>query len=381
MTVYDRMPSVGRKFLMAGRGGLNLTHSEPLAAFIARYGTTADWLAPAIRAFPPEALRAWCEGLEQKTFIGTSGRVFPTEMKASPLLRAWLRRLQNLGVQFALRHDWQGWRDNALLFATPEGEEKQVIAAACLLALGGASWPRLGADGGWTKLLAAEGVPLTPLQPANCGFVVPWSEHFRQRFAGIPLKNITLTHNGTSRSGEAVITQQGLEGGAIYALGAALREDIIKHGSATLQIDILPHTTPEWLAQKLSAPRGSQSLSTYLRKAAGLAPVQIGLLRETLSAEALASPPARLAPQIKQIPIRLTATAGMARAISTAGGVPQAALDEHFMLRAKAGVFVAGEMLDWEAPTGGYLLQGCFSTGMAAAAGMSRFLANPKPAN
>lgn len=366
------MPSVGRKLLMAGRGGLNLTHSEPLAAFIARYGAAADWLAPAIRAFSPEALRAWCEALEQKTFVGSSGRVFPTEMKASPLLRAWLLRLQNLGVQFALRHDWQGWRDDALIFAAPSGE-KRVTADACLLALGGASWPRLGGDGGWTKILVAEGIPLTPLQPANCGFVVPWSEHFRQRFAGIPLKNITLTHNGTNRSGEAVITQQGLEGGAIYALGAALREDIIKHGSATLQIDILPHTTPEWLAQKLSAPRGSQSLSTYLRKATGLSPVQIGLLRETLTPEALASPPARLAPQIKQIPIRLTATAGMARAISTAGGVPQAALDEHFMLRAKPGVFVAGEMLDWEAPTGGYLLQGCFSTGIAAAKGIISF--------
>lgn len=372
VTVYDRMPSVGRKFLMAGRGGLNLTHSEPLAAFIARYGAAADWLAPAIRAFPPEALRAWCEALDQKTFVGSSGRVFPTEMKASPLLRAWLRRLQNLGVQFALRHDWLGWRSGALSFATPDSE-KQVTADACLLALGGASWPRLGADGGWTKLLAAEGIPFTPLQPANCGFVVPWSEHFRQRFAGIPLKNITLTHNGTSRSGEAMITLQGLEGGALYAFAPSLRAALAAEGSATVLLDMLPHTTAAQLAQKLSAPRGSQSLSTYLRKAAGLAPVQIGLLRETLNAEDLAAPPARLAAQIKQLPIRFTATAGMARAISTAGGVPQAALDEHFMLRAKPGVFVAGEMLDWEAPTGGYLLQGCFSTGMAAAKGIISF--------
>lgn len=377
MTVYDRMPSVGRKFLMAGRGGLNLTHSEPLAAFIARYGAAADWLAPAIRAFPPEALRAWCEALDQKTFVGSSGRVFPTEMKASPLLRAWLRRLQNLGVHFALRHDWLGWRNGALRFATPDGE-KQVIADACLLALGGASWPRLGADGGWTKLLAAEGIPLTPLQPANCGFVVPWSEHFQQRFAGIPLKNITLTHNGTSRSGEAMITQKGLEGGALYALAPSVRAALAAEGSATVLLDMLPHTTAEQLAQKLSAPRGSQSLSTYLRKAAGLSPVQIGLLRETLNAEALAAPPAYLAAQIKQIPIRFTATAGMARAISTVGGVPQVALDEHFMLRTKPGLFVAGEMLDWEAPTGGYLLQGCFSTGMAAAGGIQAFIESGK---
>ncbi len=380
MTVYDRMPSVGRKFLMAGRGGLNLTHSEPVDAFIARYGATADWLAPAIRAFPPEALRAWCEALEQKTFVGSSGRVFPTEMKASPLLRVWLRRLQNLGVQFALRHDWLGWHNGTLRFATPGGE-KQVIADACLLALGGATWPRLGADGGWTKLLAAEGIPLTPLQPANCGFVVPWSEHFRQRFAGIPLKNITLSHSGTSHSGEAMITQQGLEGGALYALAPSLRAALAAEGGATVLLDMLPHTTVAQLAQKLSAPRGSQSLSTYLRKAVGLSPVQIGLLRETHTPEALALPPARLAVQIKQIPISFTATAGMARAISTAGGVPQAALDEHFMLHSKPGVFVAGEMLDWEAPTGGYLLQGCFSTGMAAAQGISAFLSNPKSAN
>lgn len=366
VTVYDRMPSIGRKFLMAGRGGLNLTHSEPLESFIARYGAAADWLAPSIRAFPPEALRAWCEGLGQKTFVGTSGRIFPTEMKASPLLRAWLKRLQDQGVQFALRHDWHGWRDGDLIFTTPTGE-KRVTAQACLLALGGASWPRLGADGDWTKILSDAGIALTPLEPANCGFVVPWSEHFSQRFAGLPLKNITLTHAGVSRSGEAVITQQGLEGGVIYALAPALRSSIAATGSATVLLDCLPHTALAQLAQKLVAPRGSQSLSTYLRKAAGLSPLQIGLLRETLNPDALAAPPARLAASIKQLPIRITATAGMARAISTAGGVPQTALDAHFMLRALPGVFVAGEMLDWEAPTGGYLLQGCFSTGVAAA--------------
>ncbi len=373
VTIYDRMPSVARKFLMAGRGGLNLTHSEPLADFIGRYGTAAAWLAPYIRAFPPDALRHWCEGLDQSTFVGTSGRVFPVGMKATPLLRAWLRRLVDAGVQFMLRHEWQGWHDGALRFMTPEGE-KLVQADACLLALGGASWPRLGTDGGWVPILTAAGIALTPLRPSNCGFIVPWSDYFRARFAGAPLKNATFTHSGPSKHGEAVITQHGIEGGAIYALSAGLRDSITAHGSAVLTIDLVPQFSLQQLAAKLTAPRGSQSASNYLRKTLNLAPVQIGLLHEVFSNAQLAATPEQLAALIKAVPVTLTATAGMARAISSAGGVPQAAVDAQFMLHDKPGVFVAGEMLDWEAPTGGYLLQGCFCTGIAAANGVHNWL-------
>jgi len=372
VTLYDRMPSAGRKFLMAGRGGLNLTHSEPLEQFISRYGNAADWLTPSLRVFSPDDLRAWCEGLGQETFIGSSGRIFPRAMKAAPLLRAWLRRLDTLGVHFMPRHDWQGWEGEALRFTNATQETVLVQPDATLLALGGASWPRLGADGSWVKILADEGIQVSPLCPANCGFIAPWSEHFSARFAGQPLKPITLTHNGLTRQGEAMITAQGLEGGGIYALSASLREAIATQGQAILQLDLYPNLPLPALIQKLQAPRGSQSLSNYLRKA-GLSPVAIGLLREVTPPEELAKlNTTALASRLKTLPITLTATTGLNRAISTAGGIPRTALDETFMLRAKPNVFAIGEMLDWEAPTGGYLLQACFSTAVMAAKAIIR---------
>lgn len=375
VTVYDRMPSLARKFLMAGRGGLNLTHSEPLEDFIHRYGTASDWLAPYIRAFPPEALRAWCEGLGQETFIGSSKRIFPRSMKAAPLLRAWLARLEQLGVRYIARHTWQGWEGTALRFANAEQETVLVQADATLLALGGASWPRLGSDGKWQDILSESGIALAPLRPANCGFMVGWSEHFNTRFAGMPLKSIKLTHNGVSHHGEIMITTQGIEGGAIYALSARLRESIALQGSAILQLDLRPSMSLEALERKLAVPRAKQSLSLYLRKA-GFSSLAISLLRETIPPEQLAkASPNCLAAWLKALPITLTETASLARAISAAGGIKREALNNDFMLTAKPGIFAAGEMLDWEAPTGGYLLQACFSTAVAAAHGIVKFCA------
>ncbi len=368
VVVYDHMRSPARKLLIAGRGGLNLTHSEDFETFLSRYGEATARLRGAIEAFSPAALRAWCEGLGQATFVGSSGRVFPVGMKASPLLRAWLRRLDGLGVRFALRRRWTGWDEaGRLLFADAGGDSERVEAAATLLALGGASWPRLGSDGGWGDLLAGRGVVVQPLRPANCGFVVPWSESFAAKFAGTPLKPVTLSFAGRSLQGEVMITARGLEGGAVYALSAALREAIADIGSATLTLDLRPGLSLAELSRRLATPRGSQSLSTYLRKAGGLSPVAIGLLREA----GVDTPDPKA---IKALPVRLTATASIERAISSAGGVAFSQLDAGFMLRALPGVFVAGEMLDWEAPTGGYLLQGCFSTGAAAARGLLAWL-------
>jgi uncharacterized flavoprotein (TIGR03862 family) len=378
VTVYDRMPSLGRKFLMAGRGGLNLTHSEPLEQFVARYAAASYWLAPCIHAFPPDALRAWCEGLGQETFVGSSGRVFPRSMKAAPLLRAWLMRLEQLGVRYAARHCWQGWDGPALRFTDADGQSVLVTPDATLLALGGASWPRLGSDGGWAALLASCGVPIAPLRAANCGFTVPWSAHFSTRFAGAPLKPVALAYDGIAHQGELMITAQGLEGSPLYALSARLRDAISAHGPATLHLDLRPGMPPEALAQKLNIPRGAISLSTSLRKA-GFSPLAINLLREFTPPEHLAhATPAVLAARFKALAVTLTAPSGIARAISTAGGIERAALTSDFMLHAKPGVFAAGEMLDWEAPTGGYLLQGCFSTAVAAARGVLGFLGTGK---
>ncbi len=369
VTVYDHLRSPARKLLMAGRGGLNLTHGEELEAFIGRYGAAAEWMEPAIRAFPPQALREWCEGLGQATFVGSSGRVFPVGLKASPLLRAWLRRLDGLGVRFALRRRWTGWDDcGRLAFAGPGGDTETAVVAATVLALGGASWPRLGSDGGWAEILAGRGVAVRPLRPANCGFVVPWSEHFATRFAGMPVKPVTVSFGGARLQGEIIITARGLEGGPVYALSPSLREAIAAGGSATLTLDLRPGLSADQLAARLRAPRGSQSFSTYLRKAGGLSPVAIALLRE-------AGVDGADAARIKALPLRLTAPAPIERAISSAGGVALDAIDERLMLRARPGVFVAGEMLDWEAPTGGYLLQGCFSTAVAAARGVADWLA------
>jgi hypothetical protein len=381
VTVYDRMPSVGRKFLLAGRGGLNLTHSEDLPRLLGRYGAAEPRLRAAIEAFPPGVLRAWCEEMGQPTFVGSSGRVFPKAMKASPLLRAWLARLAASGVTFKLRHLWTGW-DGAdrLQFATPEGQVS-VAADATVLALGGASWPRLGSDGAWVAPLEQTGIAVAPLRPANCGVLVAWSEVFRQRFAGQPLKRIELSVCERKERGEAIVTATGLEGGAVYALSTPLREALSAGTEVVLHIDLRPDMAHSDLEARLSAPRAKQSLATFLRKAAHLSPVEIGLLHEA----ALAMPgrlgglsPDSLAALIKAVPMRVTGLAPIARAISTTGGVAFDEIDDHFMLRRKPGVFVAGEMLDWEAPTGGYLLQASFATGAAAAHGALAWLARAR---
>jgi uncharacterized flavoprotein (TIGR03862 family) len=376
-TVYDAMPSVGRKFLLAGRGGLNLTHSEALPAFLARYGAAAPHLAPAIDAFSPDRLRAWSAALGQPTFVGSSGRVFPQAFKASPLLRAWLRRLDAQGVQLQLRHRWTGW-DGAghLSFDTPDGPVV-VDAPATVLALGGASWPRLGSDGGWAETLAAKGIKISPLRPANCGFTVAWSDIFRDRFEGHPLKGVGLSLGGHSVRGEAMITRTGIEGGAVYALSAALREEIANSGKATLRIALRPDLETGDLVARLSAPRGKQSFSNFLRKAAHLSPVSIGLVQEAVIASgvSLSSLSAEnLAERINAVPVILNGVAPIARAISTAGGISFGELDADFMIRRLPGVFAAGEMLDWEAPTGGYLLQAAFATGAAAGRGVLKWL-------
>jgi uncharacterized flavoprotein (TIGR03862 family) len=377
LTVFDAMPSAGRKFLMAGRGGLNLTHSELLPAFLARYGAAMPRLAEAIERFPPDMLRAWSELLGEPTFIGSSGRVFPKAFKASPLLRAWLRRLDRAGVQFAMRHRWTGWDDDGrLLFQTPQGP-RALAAKATVLALGGASWPRLGSDGAWVQTLAGKGIDVAPLRPANCGFVVGWSDVFRNRFAGYPLKSVALSCGGRTVRGEAMITRSGIEGGAIYALSATLRDAVVANGTATLNIALRPDMDAGELIAKLSVAKGKQSLSTFLRKAVHLSPVGIGLLQEAAMASGttLASlSTASLAGLINAVPIVLSGIAPIARAISSAGGIAFDELDASYMITKLPGVFVAGEMLDWEAPTGGYLLQASFATGAAAGRGALKWL-------
>jgi uncharacterized flavoprotein (TIGR03862 family) len=377
VTVYDAMPSGGRKFLMAGRGGLNLTHSEPLPAFLSRYREAKPRLAPTIEAFSPDALRAWSAALGQPTFIGSSGRVFPKALKASPLLRAWLRRLDAMGVQFKLRHRWIGWdSDGRLLFRAPD-QQQTVPARATVLALGGASWPRLGSDAAWAQILAARGVTICPLQPANCGFTVAWSDVFRDRFEGQPLKGVALSFGSRSARGEIMMTRAGIEGGAVYALSAELRAAIAASGQATLHIALRPEMATADLIARLSAPRGKQSLSNWLRKAARLSPVAVGLLQEAAIASGLplaSLSPERLAELINHVPIALNGVAPIERAISTAGGISFDELDADFMIRRMPGIFAAGEMLDWEAPTGGYLLQASFATGAAAGRGVLKWL-------
>jgi uncharacterized flavoprotein (TIGR03862 family) len=378
VTVYDRMPSPGRKFLLAGRGGLNLTHSEQLERFLSRYREAAPCLRAAIEAFPPEALRAWCEELGQETFVGTSGRVFPKAMKSSPLLRAWLMRLAALKVAYAPRHCWAGWdAEDGLLFDTPSGPAV-VAAGVTVFALGGASWPRLGSDGHWTALFAGRGIAISPLKPSNCGFAADFSDLFRTRFEGQPLQGIELRFEGESARGEAVVTKTGLEGGAVYALSAPLRDAIERIGAAVLTIDLRPGLTPPELENALAKPLGKQSFSNFLRKAVKLSPAAIGLLQEAAHRDGVplsSMESETLAALIKAVPVRLTAAAGIERAISTAGGVAFDEIGQHFMLRRMPGTFIAGEMLDWEAPTGGYLLQACFSTGAAAAKGALDWLA------
>ena len=365
VTLYDRMPSVGRKLLIAGRGGLNLTHSEPFEKFVARYGAGSAKLRPALEAFPPAALIAWAQGLGQETFVGSSGRVFPKAMKASPLLRAWLRRLSEQGVVTKLRHEWRGWDSDGALSFGAGGKIVHDRADAVVLALGGASWPKLGSNGAWADFLIERGVAVKPFQPANCGFVVNWSDSFRSRFEGQPLKGIKLSFKTRNVRGEALITRSGIEGGAVYALSADLRDEIAVRGHATLMIDLRPESSESEIAAKLERQRTDESLSNVLRKALALPPAAINLLRESFG-KLVANGPG-LAKQIKTVEIRLTAPQPIERAISSAGGVALDAVDEGFMIRQIPGVYAVGEMLDWEAPTGGYLLQATFSCAVAAA--------------
>jgi len=355
VVIYDRMPSVARKFLMAGRGGLNLTHSEPFDRFVTRYGKRAQVLRPALDTFTPKDLRAWADGLGAETFVGSSGRVFPKAMKASPLLRAWLKRLEAQGVVLHTRHDWKGWAKaesgDALLF----NDNVRVTPAATILALGGASWPKLGGDGGWTSLLMAKGVEIAPFQPANVGFRAAWSAHFADRFAGEPLKNIAVRFGGREIKGELMLTTTGVEGGAIYALSAALRDAILKTGQADLVIDLRPDLTADQAVNKLKRASPKDSQSNRLRKALNLSPAGIALIHEKPGAD------------FKTVTVRLTGTQGLDRAISSAGGIRFDALTPDFEVKALPGVYAVGEMLDWEAPTGGYLLQACFSTAVMAA--------------
>jgi hypothetical protein len=369
-TLYERMASPGRKLLMAGRGGLNLTHSEPVEKFLARYGAASDWLAPILKDFSAETLIAWASGLGQETFTGSSGRVFPRAMKASPLLRAWLARLAAQNVQLRTGHDWQGWDEEGALIFRHDGTQTRASTDATILALGGASWPRLGANGAWAEILKQRGVSIAPLRPANCGFVIPWSATFA-RFAGTPLKNILLRFADAEARGEAIITSYGIEGGAVYALGAAIRDAIESQGEAIIEIDLRPDLALEQLTAKLTRGGKGQSLANHLRKSLRLSSVAINLLRESHGVR-LPDDPARLAACIKSSSLRLTAVQPLARAISTAGGVSLAALDSNLMLM--PGIFAAGEMLDWEAPTGGYLLQASLATGVAAAKGALRYL-------
>jgi len=379
VTLYDAMPSVGRKLLMAGRGGLNLTHSEPLEAFLARYGAAREFLAHPVMAFSPAALRQMADDLGQETFVGSSGRVFPRAMKASPLLRAWLARLARQGVAIRSRHRLVGLDPcGRALVAANGGMAQPVTADAIVLALGGASWPRLGSDGAWIPWLSALGLRISPLVAANAGVSIAWSEHFAQRFAGAPLKRIAITIDGHRSRGEAVVTRSGLEGGAIYALTPAVRAAIDRLVPATLSVDLRPDLALPDLAARLSRPRGKRSVSEWLRKTVRLPPVGIGLLREA-AGMTLPDDPAILGSLIKAVPLPVTGIGSLAHAISSAGGVALDGIDADMMIKARPGIFVAGEMLDWEAPTGGYLLQACFATGHAAGRGVLRYLGRDLP--
>ena len=384
--LYDAMPSVGRKFLLAGKGGLNLTHSEPIETFLARYGNRRACIESAIKLFPPSALRTWARELGIETFVGTSGRIFPTDLKSAPLLRAWLRRLRQAGVQFHVRHRWCGWDEHGRLRFMTSDDASSVQADAVVLALGGGSWPHFGSDAAWVQILAERNVSIAPLKPANCGFDVRWSEHFRTKFAGHPVKTVAVvvkTIDGTviRQMGEFVVTANGVEGGLIYMISAHVRDLITTSGTATLWLDLVPDRTLVRLTEDLSQPRGKRTLATQLKRCAGVAGVKAGLLREVTYKEVLLDP-TRLATAIKSLPMTIVAPRPLKEAISTAGGVSFDALDCRLMLRSLPGVFCAGEMLDWEAPTGGYLLTGCLATGRlagGAAAEWAQGLSAPHP--
>ncbi|BDU51846.1 NAD(FAD)-utilizing dehydrogenase [Limnohabitans sp. INBF002] len=391
--VYDAMPSVGRKFLLAGLGGLNLTHAEPFELFTTRYAERSEACAAWLKTFDATAICEWVKGLGLDTFVGSSQRIFPTDMKAAPLLRAWLHRLrhpaQGVPVTFHMRHRWNGALQHTdqqftLRFDTPQGEQT-VQANAVLLALGGGSWAKLGSDGAWQPWVSALGMDVSPLRPANCGFDVQgrdgktgWSSHLSSQFAGAPLKSVALSFTDSlgarfSRRGEFVVTATGVEGNLVYAASALLRDDIARNGSATLALDLKPDFTPERVLAEVSHPRGSRSLSSHLKSRLNLTALHLALLHEVLSKEAM-NDPAQLAAAIKHLPITLASTRPIDEAISSAGGVRLEALDAHLMASALPGLFVAGEMLDWEAPTGGYLLSACLASGRVAGLGATKYL-------
>ncbi len=375
--VYDSMPSLGRKFLMAGKSGLNITHTEPFEKFVSRYGNRREQIEPMLRRFGPNELRQWVHGLGIETFVGTSGRVFPVGMKASPLLRVWLKRLSGSGVTFYLRHKWKGWDlDKSLQFESTDGE-KTIQADAVVLALGGGSWSRLGSDGAWIPWLEQAGAQVEPLKPSNCGFDVDWSPHFRERFDGHPVKSVVLSFGEFRQQGEFIVTKEGVEGGLIYAASALLRDEIDTKGRAVMNLDLGPDRSVEWLTERLSKPRGSRTKASHLEKTVGIKGVKAGLLREFIPREDFANPE-RLAYFIKHLPVRLAATRPLDEAISSAGGVKFESLDQHLMLRCMRGVFCAGEMLDWEAPTGGYLLTACFASGYAVGNGVLEWLGSQR---
>ncbi len=373
--LYDAMPSLGRKFLMAGKSGLNLTHAEPFDVFVRRFGESQEYLAPSLEAFSPDAIRDWASSLGIETFVGTSGRVFPAGMKAAPLLRAWLRRLRASGLDVYVRHKWTGWNaDGALTFTGPGGNV-EVSPAATILALGGASWSRLGSDGAWVPWLQARGVGVSPLKPANCGFDADWSDRLRERIEGQPLKGVTLRFEGREASGECMVTHRGLEGGPVYALSGILRDAIERDGAATLTIDLIRDISEASLAKRLAKPRGKKSVATHLRRVISLGAAKTALLREgTVRADF--DEPARLAAKIKSLPVTLRRARAIDEAISTAGGVAWDRVTEDLELKALPGVYVAGEMLDWDAPTGGYLLTACLATGRWAGEAVAQNLSN-----
>jgi len=386
--IFDAMPSFGRKFLLAGRGGLNLTHSESFEKFIKNYFEAQDWLEPCIKEFDANNLQKWCHELGQETFIGSSDRIFPKTMKASPLLRGWLKKLDILGVKFYPNHQWQGFEDKDLIFKNRENNLIREKSDATILALGGASWPHLGSNGKWVEILSHFGIEIAELEPSNCGFIANWSEFFSQKFAGTPIKSIAITHKNITRKGEFVITKNGIEGNAVYALSSYLRDTIKAEGGAILYLDLRPEISLENLAKKLAinenkseeknstqnSLRGKKSLSNYLQKS-GFASYTNSLLRELVGVEKINNADSyQMAKYLKNLPISLTATTNIDRAISSAGGIKKESFDENFMLKKLSGVFVAGEMLNWEAPTGGYLLQGCFITAIRASNGVLKYL-------
>ncbi len=377
--VYDAMPSVGRKFLMAGKSGLNITHSDPFDVFISRYGKRRPQIEPLLKEFGADELRNWVYSLGIDTFVGTSGRVFPFGMKASPLLRAWLKRLSDSGVTFHLRHKWRGFSAPApatssilLEFVTPD-DEVTIKADAVVLALGGGSWRRLGSDGAWVDWLRQAGAEVEPLRPSNCGFDAAWSPHFREKFEGHPIKSVVLSFKDFRQRGEFIVTKEGVEGSLIYAASAMIRDEIEANGRAVIDLDLKPDRTLEWLVDKLSRPRGKRSLASYLDKTLGIKGVKAGLLREAVLKQDFTNPE-KLAGFIKALPVLLVTPRPLDEAISSAGGLTFESLDEHLMLKSLPGVFCAGEMLDWEAPTGGYLLTACFSSGYSAGHGVLQWL-------